>query len=130
MNYKNSTLTPDTEKIEKYLEVPLHDVEEKGVVIVHCHYSGGGAVRVWRSTFLIDATGNHRSRLLHVENVSMAPQWTLVNDNSEHIFTLFFEGLPKSCKVFDLHEIIPQPGGFYLPGIKRNEEDVYRVEIF
>ncbi|MBL0339811.1 MAG: hypothetical protein IPP71_02185 [Bacteroidetes bacterium] len=122
-------MSPDTEKIEKVVVVPLHEVEEKGIVIVHCHYEGEGAVRIWRSTFLIDQSGAHRSRLLHVENVSLAPQWTLVGQGVEHHFTLYFEGLPKSCKVFDLHEIIPQPGGFFIADIVRNQEDVYRIEI-
>ncbi len=129
MSNKISKISPDTEVVEKVVEVPLHEVEEKGIVIIHCHYSGGGAVRIWRSTFLFDTSSNIRSKLIHVENVSMAPQWTLVNEGKKHIFTLYFEGLPKGCALFDLHEIIPQPGGFFIPGISRNNEDVYRVEI-
>lgn len=130
MHHKNSIVTPETEIAVKVVEVPFRDLEEKGVIIVHCHFTGGGAIRIWRSTFLVDRFGNHKSKLLHVENVAMAPQWTLVAENKEYIFTLYFEGLPKSCKMFDLHEIIPQPGGFFIPAIGRNNVDVYNVEIF
>jgi len=30
---------------------------------------------------------------------------------------------------FDLTEIIPQEGGFFVPNIERNELDVYEVEM-
>jgi hypothetical protein len=38
-------------------------------------------------------------------------------------------GLPKKCTVFDLIEEIPEPGGFYIPNIQRNNSDVYHLEI-
>ena len=44
-------------------------------------------------------------------------------------FTLVFSGLPKSCKMFDLVEEIPQSGGFYHGKIKRNKSDVYSIRI-
>jgi len=114
--------------IEKVIEVPLEKIEEQGIVVVHCRFDGDGAVRIWRSTFLIDSSSNHRSRLLHAENISLYPNWTLVS-GSGHTFTLFFEALPGSCKVFDLKEIIPQDGGFHVKRILRNETDIYRVMI-
>ena len=117
------------ETIEQVVEVPKELVEEQGIVIVHCRYSGGGVIRVWRSTFLLDHSSNHRSKLLHVENISLYPLWTPIEGNSGLNFTLYFEALPKSCTKFDLHEIIPQPGGFFVEGIVRNELDIYRVEI-
>ena len=113
----------------KTLIVPLEYIEEQGIVIVHCRFQGGGAIRVWHSTFLIDRGSEHRSKLLHVENIALFPQWTIISENSGIRFTLFFEALPKSCTQFDLHEIISQPGGFFIEGIKRNELDVYQVEI-
>lgn len=129
MEPKNSHSAPAPEVVEKVVELPLHEAEEKGIVIVHCRFVGEGAIRIWRSTFLVDHLNNHKSKLLHVENISMAPQWTLIDSSKEFNFTLYFEGLKKSCKVFDLKEIIPQPGGFYIPSIIRNQEDVYRVQI-
>ncbi len=129
MEYINSHSAPEHEIVEKVVEVPLHDVEEKGIVIVHCNFIGEGAIRIWRSTYLVDRLNNCKSKLLHVENISMAPQWTLVDPAKGINFTLYFEGLKKSCRVFDLQEIIPQPGGFFIPSIVRNQEDVYRVGI-
>ncbi len=113
---------------EKTVELELPSMEEQGIVIVHCRYNGEGAIRIWQSTFLLDHSGDHRSKLLHVENVTINPVWTFIA-GSGISFTLYFEGLPKSCKIFDLHEIIPQPGGFFIPGIARNDEDVYSVII-
>lgn len=119
----------DVEVLEKVIEVPLTEVEEKGIVIVHCRFEGEGALRIWRSTFLVDSNSNHRSKLLHAENIALAPQWLLISGTSGHSFTLYFEALPKSCTVFNLHEIIPQPDGFLITGIARNNIDVYRLNI-
>ncbi|MPN29566.1 hypothetical protein SDC9_177019 [bioreactor metagenome] len=44
-------------------------------------------------------------------------------------FTLVFSGLPDECTTFDLIEEIPEEGGFFVPNIKRNGTDVYRVII-
>ena len=44
-------------------------------------------------------------------------------------FTLIFTGLPKDCNYFDLFEKIPEPGGFLVKNIKRNNSDVYFIEI-
>jgi len=129
MEYRNSHSTPAPEVVRKVVELPLTEAEEKGIVIVHCSFAGEGAIRIWKSTFLVDRLSNCKSKLLHTENISMAPQWTLIDSSKTYNFTLYFEGLKKSCKVFDLQEIIPQPGGFFIPAIIRNQEDVYRVQI-
>lgn len=110
------------------IDMPLVSMEEQGVIIVHCRFEGQGAIRVWQSTFLLDRGSNHRSKLLHVENITLYPVWTFL-EGSGISFTLYFEALPGSCKLFDLHEIIPQQGGFFVQGIARNNEDVYRVVI-
>jgi len=120
---------PSAEPLEKVVELPLESVEEQGTVIVHCRYNGDGAIRIWQSTFLLDRGSNHRSKLLHAENITIYPVWTLIEGFSGISFTLYFEALPKGCTLFDLHEIIPQPGGFFVEGISRNNEDVYRVRI-
>ena len=44
-------------------------------------------------------------------------------------FTLIFSGLPKHCKLFDMVENIPEPGGFVFENIVRNNSDVYLLEI-
>ena len=86
-------------------------------------------IRVWNSTFLIDQSSGHRSRLLHAENITLFPYWTIVHGGENLVFTLLFSALPTGCASFDLFEEIPQSGGFFIPGIKRNELDVYRVDL-
>jgi hypothetical protein len=101
-------------------------------VYVHCHFrnqSNGMLIRIWKTTFLIDSSSSARSQLIHAENISIAPQWTLVPDHQEFNFLLIFSALPKSCKQFDLVEEIDQPGGFFIKAIQRNDTDVYHVDL-
>lgn len=101
-------------------------------VYVHCHYKNEYdemLIRVWRTTFLVDRVSGARSELVHAENISFAPQWTLMPGRKTFSFLLIFSGLPRDCRAFDLVEEIPQAGGFFVPGITRNEQDVYRVDI-
>ena len=104
--------------------------EEKGYVVVHLLFppqDDGFAVRVWRTTYLLSRTTNHQSRLVHAENVNMAPRWTDVPPNKPFTCTLYFEALPKDVILFDLAEVIPQPGGFLYRSISRNNSDVYHI---
>jgi hypothetical protein len=101
-------------------------------VYVHCYYDNPHQdmlIRIWSTTYLIDKTNGTRSRLLHAENISMAPVWTRIAYSGTYSFLLIFEGLPKSCKQFDLIEQIPQPGGFEVRNIPRNDSDVYHIDI-
>jgi hypothetical protein len=101
-------------------------------VYVHCYYKNEldeMLIRVWRSTFLMDKVSGAHCELVHAENISYAPQWTIIPGKKVFSFLLIFSALPKDCKVFDLVEDIPQAGGFYVSGIKRNELDVYHVDI-
>lgn len=86
-------------------------------------------IRIWRTTFLIGKNGEGRAGLVHAENITYAPVWTLVPKNFDYVFLLIFGGLPKSCRVFDLVEEISQPGGFYVGDISRNETDVYHIDL-
>jgi hypothetical protein len=110
----------------------LQQTEEQGQVIVHVFCPPQPeeyAIRVWRTTYLVSRTSPHKSRLLHAENISLAPAWTEVKANFHYSFTLIFESLPKDTLLFDLAEIIPQPGGFYYPNLIRNERDVYDIRL-
>jgi hypothetical protein len=101
-------------------------------VYVHCYYKNDlpeMLIRVWRSTFLIDKVSGAKSELVHAEKISFAPQWTIIQGKITFSFLLIFSALPKDCNVFDLVEDIPQAGGFFVPNIKRNELDVYHVDI-
>lgn len=108
-------------------------LEEERQVIVHCCFpaqpSFGNLIRIWKTTFLVDKSSNHESKLLHAENISLFPEWTLVFPFQDFWFTLIFSGLPKDCKSFDLKEIIPEEGGFSVQDIKRNSSDIYRIKI-
>jgi hypothetical protein len=134
-------------KAAKVLEAPvktkpLVDIEvltsiapaslEDSFVYVHCYYdnpSQGMLIRIWATTFLVDKGSGSRSKLIHAENISMAPVWTQIPDCARYSFLLVFEGLPKGCQNFDLIEDIPQAGGFEVRDVTRNETDVYHLDI-
>lgn len=108
------------------------DVQQESHVYVHCYFNNtfqDMLIRIWRSTFLVDNVSGSRSQLVHVENISYAPEWTLIPDRKLFHFLLIFDALPKSCTSFDLVEDIPQAGGFHVEGISRNKSDVYHVDI-
>lgn len=107
----------------------LEEVERQ--TIVHCSHfmNPGDGIRVWRTTFLIESPSGKKRKLLHAENITMHPTWTVADKSGFHRFTLYFEGLSKTCSSFDLVEEIPQPGGFFIKDIIRNNSDVYKVEI-
>ena len=86
-------------------------------------------IRIWPSTYLIGKDVSHRSDLVHAENIPLAPEWAAVPPGTSSQFTLVFTGLPKECQLFDLAEVIPQEGGFFVADIERNEVDVYEVEM-
>ena len=102
-------------------------VAEEGQTIVHCICNQDAFYRIWPSTFLIENGTGKRARLVTAFNVSFYPQWTPKGIGQK--FTLIFEGLSKTCAVFDLKEIIPQEGGFHVSGIVRNSTDVYTMDI-
>ncbi len=118
---------------EEIIELLQTKVEEEKQVIVHCCFPAqqgfGNLIRIWQSTFLIDEKSGHRSKLIHADNITIYPYWTEVEPMKDFWFTLVFSGLPKECKSFDLEEVIPEAGGFFIQNIKRNLTDVYRVKI-
>ena len=109
----------------------LSQIQEENTVIVHCTYNSifGGGIRIWKSTFLVAKPSGERSRLLHAENITFAPVWTPTPAGKKFRFTLIFSGLPKDCAFFDLLEDIHEAGGFFIPNIKRNKDDIYQVNI-
>lgn len=118
---------------QELLEALQPKVELEKQVIVHCCFPGtmfsDMLIRIWSSTFLIDESLQHKSTLIHHENISLFPYWTEVPPMKDYWFTLVFSGLPKECKTFDLKEEIPEEGGFWVKKIKRNITDVYKVKI-
>ena len=111
----------------------LTNIEEESQVIVHCQMDAdeyANAARIWPSTFIIDNQSGKRCRLVFSDGITMYPNWTYIKEGSSLSFTLIFNGLPKSCKSFDLVEIIPQAGGFEYRKIARNKSDVYHVNFY
>ena len=96
---------------------------------VHCKYIGSTRIRIWKSTFLCAHNSSYRSKLVHVDNITLYPVWTSLEKVKTTGFTLIFTGLPKDCNHFDLIEDIPEPGGFIVKNIKRNSSDVYLIEV-
>jgi len=127
--------TPVKAKPEVDMEVlfSIHpELLEESYVYVHCHFKNewpDTLIRIWRTTFLIDRASGTKSGLVHAENISLAPLWTLIPKDMDFSFLLIFSALPKACKLFDLVEEIPQPGGFCIQNIPRNERDVYHVNL-
>ena len=117
------TVLPDTEIAAEVR--PLEPV----VVHVRCAPGYADALRIWQSTFLLDRDSNHTSSMIGFENISLYPEWTMVRHGRPYQFTLLFEPLPKSVQVFDLSEIIPEPRGWHFPAIRRNQEDVYWLDL-
>ncbi len=117
------------EEVRKKL---LHNIDEEKQIIVNCIVNGGNdgtAARIWKSTYLVDNVSKQRSVLLHAIGVSHYPTWTRIPPKSTLRFSLIFSPLPKSTKVFDLVEQIPESGGFYFSGLRRNDADVYQVDL-
>ncbi len=106
---------------------------EESQVIVHGHFQSSHEshelIRIWRTTYLIPHDQYHKSRLLHFENITLYPEWTIIPLGSTYRFTLIFSSLPKGCKVFDLIEEIPQSGGFEIRDIARTKSDVYHLKF-
>jgi hypothetical protein len=105
-------------------------ISEEKQVILHCSMKceGGIKVRIWKTTYLITEKGK-RIPLLFWEGISLFPEWTPIYYNGTFNFTLIFSGLASDCKVFSLVEEIHEPGGFYVSNIRRNNKDVYHVEL-
>jgi hypothetical protein len=126
------TSTAPAVKLDEGLkEEILSQVHEERVVIVHCSYTAAltGGIRIWTSTVLIDRQSGSRSRMLHAENITIAPVWMEVPAGVTARFTLIFAPLPAGCEIFDLYEDIPQAGGFHIRDIRRNKSDIYNVTI-
>ncbi|MEK6781397.1 MAG: hypothetical protein AABY93_06805 [Bacteroidota bacterium] len=117
--------------MEVLTSIQPHTLEDSHIY-VHCYFDNiykDMLIRIWETTFLIDKASGVRAGLLHAENISIAPQWTLIADGGTFHFLLVFSSLPKSCERFDFIEDITQPGGFFVQDILRNKEDVYHLTI-
>jgi len=122
------------EKIEiapELLEQVQTEVEKQVIVhgLVPAKPQIGQSMRLWKSIVLIPHNTTKRCQLIQSFNIALYPQWQYVAPGKSHHFTMIFEGLPKDCSEFDLIEIIPEPYGFEIRNIQRNELDVYHLSF-
>ena len=128
---------PQVERIKPEIDSSiLEEIEQSNEiekqVVVHCEYTSRyeeDMIIIWKTTFLNDRNSTHKSKLISTFNIPIHPTWLILKPFSKHTFTLVFTGLPKSCKMFDLSEEIPEGGAFYIGKIKRNKSDVYRILV-
>jgi hypothetical protein len=133
---KVTTIEPPV-KAKPYVDMDtlatLHpELMNEAYMYVHCHFDNTWQdmlIRIWKTTYLMDRHSAAKAELIHAENITYAPQWTLIPDKQPFTFLLIFASLPKSCTVFDLLEQISEPGGFHVANIVRNEADVYHVDL-
>lgn len=123
---------PKTKIDKKILKALQEYASTEGQVVIHGLVKPQSLdmfIRIWPTTFLFDQHSSHQSELVHYEKISGFPVWTLVPSKTEFVFTLIFSGLPKSCIIFDLVELIPQSNGFSVKNILRNSTDVYYLDF-
>jgi hypothetical protein len=130
-------ITPPPVKFKPSIDIQVlssieAEIMEDSYVYVHCYLDNDAKdmlIRIWKTTFLVDMNSGCRSKLIHAENVSFAPMWTMIPDGTHYNFLLIFSSLPKSCTQFDLIEEVPTSGGFHIPNIERNMKDVYHINL-
>jgi hypothetical protein len=126
------TTIPTIQISEEVKQTLFAETIDEGQVVLHVSYPAAGIfdlIRIWPTTYLVPKEGGEKSKLVTKENISLAPQWTVIRKNGGYQFTLIFSPLPKGCKVFHMWEDIPEPGGFLISNIVRNETDVYHVDL-
>jgi hypothetical protein len=106
---------------------------EEGQVVLHFLFESnqmGYYIRIWPTTYLFDNHSEHRSELIHLQNISHYPTWTWCKPGSKNYFTLIFSGLPKNCTTFDfIEECNGHSGAFEIRNIARNNSDVYYLKL-
>ena len=129
----NSVIEKISPKIDNKLKALVKSqVEEESQVVVHITFAARQEdmmIRIWPSTYLFTKHSNHISELLFADNITLHPYWTPMTIGKSHTFSLIFQGLPKSCKYFDLIEVIPENGGFEIKNIERNKTDIYYLKM-
>ncbi|MBK8110198.1 MAG: hypothetical protein IPK46_07615 [Saprospiraceae bacterium] len=87
-----------------------NETEEAGQVVLHILYNTPMHtfmnIRIWPSTYLFDQHSNHRSELVHVENICLYPNWMPCFPGEKFHFTLIFSGLPKIVRCLILLKFV------------------------
>jgi len=106
--------------------------EAENKIIIHFCFDNRklstATIRIYRSTFLIDNQSGVRARLMHAENLTLAPTWTYVKPGNSWHGVLIFETLPANCTSFDfIEEIGNDKNPFLKRKIIRDKSDIYRL---
>lgn len=126
---------PAIEISEEIKHKLLTETDEIGQVILHVIYRAPGnfifaLIRIWPTTYLYDHHSDHRSELIHAENISYYPDWHQCIPGVDNYFTLVFSGLPSSCVMFDFIENCNgSSGAFEVHNLMRNKTDVYYIRL-
>ncbi len=131
MNNATIIKEPSIAISSELLEELSTQIHEQGQIIIHCIQQAEfpSFIRIWPTTYLYDHHSEHKSELVHAENICYYPHWKVV-DQGQNSFTLIFSGLPSHCSVFDLIEQCEnESGAFKALNIIRNESDVYFVKV-
>jgi len=124
---------PKVEIAPDLLKEIKSQIHEMGQVVIHFLFSVsqqsayGTGIRIWPTTYLFPHDSDHRSELVHAENITLYPQWQYVSPGGSKYFTLIFSGLPRDCATFDMIEQCTGGGAFVVKNITRNESDIYFV---
>lgn len=109
---------------------------EESQTIIHCNYvapekfDNGGWVNINSTTFLINENSRSKLKLIHRENIPIAPDRHYFLKAGEKIrFTLVFQGLPKSWRSFSLCEKTLFGDGFIIKNILKNSTGIYEINI-
>ena len=110
--------------------------KEESQTIIHCNYVAperfdkGGWVNINSTTFLINETGKQRVKLIHNENIPIAPdKHYFLKPGEKMRFTLIFQGIPKTWNRFSLCEKTLIGDGFVVKDIFKNKSGVYEINI-
>ncbi len=106
--------------------------QEESQAIIHCNYvapekyDDGGWVNINTTSFLINEKTGNKLKLIHVENVPVAPQRHHFSKTGGKIrFTLILQGIPKSWERFSLPETALFGDGFVVKNILKNSTGIY-----
>ena len=83
-------------------------------------------VQIWPKTYLLCGDTGHRSPLVWVHGIPLAPQWRFPASPVGHTFILLFTALPRQCRHFNVVEEVPTGTERYI-GVTRNRMDVYEI---
>lgn len=105
--------------------------KEQRMVVVHCSYTFEEEMSFCLSDVVIlyDHGSSHKSQLLYKEGIDVPGGEKYMLKGQKVKFTLYFEPLPETCKVFNLSEWTNYRQPLAALEIHRRLKDEYSVEL-